>query len=654
MKQPLRKPFGLALLAFTLLPVFAALAQPTPKTVLGDWWFWPDYTLERNARNYPGPRKESPTTPAVVAAVETPPLTFFGETPTERITNLLPAVALSGKAFAVELWLLNHVNEPVGALVTLRNRQRPEQGNWLLGCYGQTMLFSLKPDQLSQLPVGKKQPRGGTETTTRASILRTVQERGWKKRWSHLVGNYDGTGLQLYLNGKKIGEIPQTYLTASGTDSLQLEMAAYLRREPYMQWGDLVKNVRIHNVALTEQAIVGRFAELQQLVEDGRLYPDLFHFNAGPYLNGVQQESIRLVWETDRPASAVIRYGDRQPLSHTVTVPLSEGKTHNEGKVHSYIQEAMLKDLKPGTPYFYEIEAKSKTGETISSGIQTFSTAVKEGQAFTFGVIGDTEARPHVNNRVAGLLWDERPNFVLHVGDLTDGGEQPYKFEWNYEFFTGNRQLSGRVPFFPVPGNGEGDLYWYKQYHALPEPKAYYSFRYGDAEFFMLNSNEEKEFAPGGKQYGWLEEQLKKSTARWKFVAHHHAPYSPDEDDYGNAWTRSTDMGDVQIRKIIPLYEKYGVDLVFYGHLHTYHRTLPIREGKVNRKKGITYIQVGGAGGNLEDFAPTRPWFTAKAFRGYHYGTLTLADGHLNFKVYDTEGRLKDYLDLEKAGREKP
>ncbi|MGA0555895.1 metallophosphoesterase [Larkinella sp. VNQ87] len=644
------KPFGFILLAVFFLRSVSSNAQPSPAQLLGDWWFWPDYTLERNARNYPGPRLDAPKTPAVVAATETAPLLFWGEKPTDRLQNLLPAVARSGKPFSVELWLLNHVNEPVGALVALRSRQRPEQGGWLIGYHDRTMVFSLKPDELAQLGATGKQP----DLTTGASLVRTTQERGWKKRWSHLVGTYDGTGLQLYLNGKKIGEIARVAQPAAGTDSLYLELAAYLGREPYMQWGDLVKNVRIHEGALSEPAIARRFADLQQMVEDGRLYPDLFHFNAGPYLNSAQPESIRLVWETDRPASAVIRYGDRQPLNNTLTVPLTEGKTHNEGKVRSYIQEAVLTGLKPGTPYFYEIEAQSKTGETISSGILTFSTAVKEGVAFTFGLIGDTEARPHVNHRVGRLLWDERPNFVLHVGDLTDGGEQPYKFEWNYEFFTGSRQLSSRVPFFPVPGNGEGDLYWYKHYNALPEPRAYYSFRYGDAEFFMLNSNEEKEFAPGGRQYIWLEEQLKKSTARWKFVAHHHAPYSPDEDDYGNAWTRSTDLGDAQIRKIIPLYEKYGVDLVFYGHLHTYHRTLPIREGKVNYQKGIIYVQAGGAGGNLEDFAPTRAWFTAKAFRGYHYGTVTLADGHLNLKIYDTEGRLKDYLDLNKTDRVKP
>jgi len=164
----------------------------------------------------------------------------------------------------------------------------------------------------------------------------------------------------------------------------------------------------------------------------------------------------------------------------------------------------------------------------------------------------------------------------------------------------------------------------------------------------MLNSNKRDEFAPGAKQYVWLEEKLKASTAKWKFVAHHHAPYSADEDDYGNSWEGPTDLGDKKIREIVPLYEKYGVDMVFFGHLHTYQRTMPIEANKVSEQNGVIYIQAGGAGGNLEDFAPTRAWFSAKTYRGHHYCTVAVNGSSLSFKMYDTEGRLKDFLELRK------
>jgi len=283
----------------------------------------------------------------------------------------------------------------------------------------------------------------------------------------------------------------------------------------------------------------------------------------------------------------------------------------------------------------------------MESGLLSFSTAVRESSSYMFAVIGDTEARPHINDRVSKMVWAERPNFILNVGDLTGGGQKDHKFEWNYEYFQGVTQLASRVAVFPVAGNGESDLHWYNQYHTLPK-QGFYKFHYGNADFFMLNSNVPEDFAPGGRQYKWLEQELMASTARWKFVAHHHAPYSADEDDYGDAWSGVYDLGDPRIRKIVPLYERYGVDMVFFGHLHTYQRTLPIKENRVSKQHGVIYVQGGGGGGNLEDFAPSRAWFSAKTYRGHHYFTITVHESQLNFKMYDTEGRLKDYLDLNK------
>jgi len=246
------------------------------------------------------------------------------------------------------------------------------------------------------------------------------------------------------------------------------------------------------------------------------------------------------------------------------------------------------------------------------------------------------------------MVWLERPNFVINCGDLTDGGFKDHKFEWNYEYFQGVTQLHSRIPVCPVPGNGEGELHWYKAYHNLPNEDEFYSFNYGNSEYFMLNSNRKDEFAKGGKQYVWLEEKLKNSKAKWKFVAFHHAPYSSDEDDYKDSWREVADLGDLKVREITTVFEKYNVDMVFYGHLHIYERTLPLLQGKIDNKNGVIYVTTGGAGGNLENFAPTRSWFTAKTYRNHHYLTLLVNDNRLSFKMYGLDGALIDVLELEK------
>ena len=213
-------------------------------------------------------------------------------------------------------------------------------------------------------------------------------------------------------------------------------------------------------------------------------------------------------------------------------------------------------------------------------------------------------------------------------------------------------QLVSRIPTFAVPGNGEGDLFWYNHYHRYPAPEAYYQFRFGDAAFFMLNSNQrEKEFAKGGSQYEWLSEQLSKCDAKWKFACHHHATYTGEEDDYGNTWNESTTFGDDAVRQILPVYEKFGIDMVMFGHLHLYERSHPIKNGKVDFEAGTIHLLAGGGGGNLEDFSPTPAFFSAKTHRGHHYVMLEIFDDTMTMRMYDTNGAIRDSFEVTKAGQ---
>ncbi|HTF19871.1 MAG TPA: metallophosphoesterase [Chryseolinea sp.] len=595
-----------------------------------EFWFWPKYSLGQKAANYPGPRIDAPIEPAVEFRSQSTPLLFHNEEPTQRVTGFIPADKLPAKSFAAEMWIVNHVNQPVGALVTVKKKFGGSEPLWLLGAYQRNVVFSLKPQ----------------DVTFSKLLTHDLTKRGWKNYWLHVVAVVDGQMMRLYINGQNVAERTTTPMESVSPSEIEIEAAAYMSKEPYMVLGNLVRMFHLYDHPLDERSIAARFQQLQTLVEDGKLFPDLFHFTAGPYLNNATQNSIDIVWETDRKADFIIEYGTAVPLQQKQEL-ITQELTSETGKTQTHIYKTTLRKLDVETPYFYNIKAIARDGKSIETGVLTFSTAVNDSSSYSFAVMGDTEARPHINDRISKLIWDERPNIVLNVGDLTDGGMKDHKFEWNYEYFQGVNQLTSRVPVFPVPGNGEADLYWYNQYHTYPS-KGYYSFKYGNSEFFMLNSNVAEDFAAGGAQYLWLEEQLRKSTAKWKFVAHHHAPYSADEDDYGDSWKGQGDLGDLRIRKIVALYEKYHVDMVFFGHLHTYQRTMPIADNKVVKQGGVIYVQGGGGGGNLEDFAPSRAWFSAKTYRGHHYFVISIHAQTLNFKMYDTEGRLKDYLDLSK------
>ncbi|MDN5199853.1 metallophosphoesterase [Fulvivirgaceae bacterium BMA10] len=617
MKQLLKLIFALHLFVFAFTKVYS---QGIGEDIVGDWTFHPNYTLARDAQNYPGQKIEPPKSRFERFKTLGEPLIFYEQSPTERITDFVESSKIPQSKFTIELWLLNHVNLPVGALITDKGKSTLHNPAWLLGYYGDEVIFHVNSRQ------------GGAKSIT-AKV-----EQGWKKYWGHLVGTYDGETMKLYLNGVLLTSSSEVQGDIVFPDYHQIELAGYFKNEPYMKIANLVKASRLYDGALDQKEIKSRFMELQTLVDAGKLFQDTFHFNAGPYLHFATQNSINIVWETDRLTQAVVEYGRQLPLTNKKKITNA-----------AYIQEVTLENLVPETPYYYQITAIAQDGTEMKSGVLTFGTGVKEEAAFSFCIIGDTESRPHINHHLGEMIWEERPNFIVHLGDVTDGGKEPHKFEWNYEYFTGITPVASRIPVFPVPGNGESDLYWYNRYHRLPEPEAFYTFNYGNAQFFMLNSNENEELKKGGKQYAWLEEKLTNSKAKWKFVAHHHCPVSSDENDYGNTWKGETsNLGDPKFDDLKKLYETAGVDVVFYGHVHAYERSWPLKDGKIDRENGVIYVQSGGAGGHLEDFTPTHSWFSNKTQRGNHYCKVDIFDNIFSFKMYDLDGKLKDFLELTK------
>jgi acid phosphatase type 7 len=88
--------------------------------------------------------------------------------------------------------------------------------------------------------------------------------------------------------------------------------------------------------------------------------------------------------------------------------------------------------------------------------------------------------------------------------------------------------------------------------------------------------------------------------------------------------------------------------VVFFGHLHTYMRAYPIINNSIGENSGTVYVQAGGTGGNLEDHAPTRAWFSAKTFRGHHYCTVQIIEEELELRTYNLDGALIDFFKVKR------
>jgi len=283
----------------------------------------------------------------------------------------------------------------------------------------------------------------------------------------------------------------------------------------------------------------------------------------------------------------------------------------------------------------------------------------------TFSVTADMrhytgENINYFRNACEQIVFGGAGDFMVSPGDIDPPGNT---------YATIQKYIDPTYLWYPVAGNHEtetaSDMVWLRIFNrdgnTLPNivnvgpagcAETTYSFDYGNAHFSIIDSN--KDFSPGSKQYQWLEQDLAKSKAVWKFVFHHHPLYSTyDRWLTKHAFHKNTvtsPRGDVKTRILAPLYEKFGVDVVWYGHVHSYERTWPIKEGKVNQSEGIIYIQTGGAGGQqyLSELLFTRSWFTTKVKRVLHYCLITIIDKNLRMMVYDIEGSMIDFLEVEK------
>lgn len=367
------------------------------------------------------------------------------------------------------------------------------------------------------------------------------------------------------------------------------------------------------------------------------LWSQQTEFLVHPYIQQGSTTSMHVLWETKAATTSHLWYGEAladSEIANTSISVISDSLTR--------MHEVALKNLKPETNYFWRVVSLLGKDTIAQSEVSSFKTGISEtsGSAFMFALVGDTQSGRSKDawGRIANLIWEDRPNFVLHAGDLVSNGD--CKEDWVDDFFLPARQLLSRIPIYTTLGNHEHDADHYYNYFVNPDPEYYYSFTYGNVEFFVLDSN--RDVSEGSVQYNWLERQLYMSKALWKIVLHHYPPYTSEENDNGDTYKELSVQGSEEIQDLIPLYERSGVDFCFYGHVHMYERTWPLAEGKVDEKNGVVYINSGGGGGNLEQFAPTRTWFSLEQQSVHHYCTFAVHDRTIVFKAIDENRNVFD------------
>lgn len=374
-------------------------------------------------------------------------------------------------------------------------------------------------------------------------------------------------------------------------------------------------------------------------VPPGYNAPQQVHITQGD----IEGRAVIVSWITpDEEGSPIVSYWDENSNNNqscNATVQHYTFINYTSGFIH----HCLLDNLDFDTKYFYMV------GIGDSARTFFFTTPPRPGDVpYTFGLIGDLGQTHHSNSTLRH--YEENPvsgQAVLYMGDLSYVDH--YHHHDNVRWDTWGRFIERNAAYQPwiwTAGNHEID---YSPTHGETEPfkpflnryptpyqssgsnsPLWYSIKRGPAYIIVLSS-----YSAVGKytpQYKWLKKELKKvdfNETGWLIVLMHAPFYSSYVDHF---------MDGETMRVVYePLFVKYGVDLVFSGHVHAYERNhhvsnirynisngdcTPVRNGKAP-----AYVTIGD-GGNIEGLSTSmhkpRPEYSAYREASYGHGMLNI------------------------------
>jgi len=352
-------------------------------------------------------------------------------------------------------------------------------------------------------------------------------------------------------------------------------------------------------------------------------------------VQGVTPDSVTIVWNTTESVSAVVDYGP------TLDYGLSA-----ESKVPSPSHAITLHNLAPGQTYYYRVRSSDMV--LYAGSDYHFRTVPdKRTSRWRFLAFGDSGKGNATQLSLVPFMVQAQPDFLIHVGDVIYPAGAAEDFDPKY--FVPYAPFVRNTPVWLSIGNHDdatAEAQPYLDAFYLPRSPAgnerYYSFNYGQAHFVALDSDHMLDPV----QLDWLEQDLANATTTWKFVYLHHPPYSCGM--HGSS---------TSIRHVVaPLFETYGVDVVFSGHDHDYQRSYPMLGEAVvdsaqspdfKRPRGVIYIVTGGGAGVRPTSAGCP--FTAAAISVTHFTRVDVDGLTLTLQAIDNQGRVIDTMRIDKS-----
>jgi len=374
------------------------------------------------------------------------------------------------------------------------------------------------------------------------------------------------------------------------------------------------------------------FGVLWALGLSGRAYG--LQLTRGPYLGWPDDRSVSISWSTDTPSTS--RVDCLAPDGTRLSV-------FDAAPVQKHV--VSFPSLAPGAVYCYSVLSDD---QVLVDGLCFRAPRAPLEEGFRFAVVGDTDGGT-IPALIASRLVLEEPDLVIHTGDVVypQGAEAGY----DEQFFGPFAPWLARGPVLPAIGNHDAETdragpllaNFVLPVNGVTPDSRFYAFRQGSVLFVCLD-DETSAYGKGSPQFEWLVQTLSASEALWKVVYFHEPPFSSDHSN-------------VEERVVLsPVFEQFGVDVVFTGHAHLYERTRPIRLYAASGP-GVLYVTEGGGGASLSSVHR----IPESAFVSACFGYLIVdVDGRtLSMTAHEVDGTVFDSVILEKlddpgASRPKP
>ncbi len=298
----------------------------------------------------------------------------------------------------------------------------------------------------------------------------------------------------------------------------------------------------------------------------------------GPYLVDPSESAVTVVWTTDTPSHAAVKFGVGESLDQQAESP--EHGLLPVGLLHA----VRVRNLEPGRTYRYQAVATRvvklnaywpEKGLSIESPVASFTTLDRRKSAVSFSVITDThELVSRIDALMKAIDWPTT-DFLVHGGDAFDSLQSEDQLFSRWLDPVG-RALAGAKAMVFERGNHEWRGPFARElfsYVPIEEGRFYYTRDHGALHLTVLDTGEDKPddtnvYARLNRSEPYLADELRwlaseaRTDARFRT-----APFRVvlmHQPQWGS-------MPDGPARWIAAANEA-GVDLVISGHEHKFAR----------------------------------------------------------------------------------